>query len=119
MNMFTLLDGRDYFPDVFAVLCDGVSNPEISQGNLVSEGYILERLEFERGPAVKGQASCGLRGMQIGDGHTNRITAIVHKEISHFHLSLSNLTASLRERRYYCVALAKFLPTSPVPTPSK
>jgi hypothetical protein len=117
--MFALLDGRDYFPDVFAVLCDGISNLEISQGNLVSKGYILERLELERGPAVKGQASHSLRGMHIGDGHTNRITAIVHKEISHFHLSLSILTSSLRERRYCGVALAKVLPTSPAPTPSK
>jgi hypothetical protein len=86
--MLALLDGRNHFADIFAVLCDGVANLEIPQGNLVSEGYILERREFDSGPAVKGYTSSGLRGMQIGDGHTHRITVIMHKEIGHSYSSL-------------------------------
>jgi len=92
--MFALLDGHNYFPDIFAVLCDRVTNVEISQGNLVSEGYILERRELNCGPGIKGYASGGLRGVQISDGHTNRITTIMHKEIGQFHSSLSILAES-------------------------
>jgi hypothetical protein len=87
--MLALLDGRNHFADIFAILCDGVADLEVPQGNLVSEGYFLECREFDYGPAVKGHASSGLRGMQIGDGHTHRITVIMHKEISHSHSSLS------------------------------
>ena len=87
--MLALLDGRDYFADVFTVLDEGVPNLEIFQGNLVSKGYVLERRELECGPAVKGYASSGLRSTQVGDGHADTIMAIMYKEIGHFHLSLS------------------------------
>jgi hypothetical protein len=83
--MVSLPDGGDYAANVFAILDDGLTDCEVLERNLVSDGYILVGDAAKLAVILGHNAEHVRTGGQIfDDDHADVVAAVVHEKVRYF-----------------------------------